>query len=59
LSLALREVYRLRIFENRAWGVEEYIRAWEGRATGDWRKLHNKEIYNLYYSSPTLLRMTK
>jgi len=27
--------------------------------TGDWRRLHNKEIYDRYCSSPTLLRVTK
>jgi len=35
LSLTLEEVHRLRIFENRAWGVEDDIWAWEGRA--NWR----------------------
>jgi hypothetical protein len=26
--------------------------------TGDWRKLHNEELHNLY-SSPNIIRMTK
>jgi acyl-coenzyme A synthetase/AMP-(fatty) acid ligase len=26
--------------------------------TGDWRKLHNEELHNLY-SSPTIIRMIK
>jgi hypothetical protein len=26
--------------------------------TGDWRKLHNKELHNLYYS-PNISRMIK
>jgi hypothetical protein len=27
-------------------------------ATGDWRKLHNEELHNLY-SSPNIIRMIK
>jgi hypothetical protein len=26
--------------------------------TGSWRKLHNKELHNLYFS-PSIIRMTK
>jgi hypothetical protein len=27
--------------------------------TGDWRKLHNEELHNLYSSSPNTIRMIK
>jgi hypothetical protein len=46
-SLTLREEYSLRVFENRVltriFGIYE--------VTGEWRRLHNKELYALY-SSP-------
>jgi hypothetical protein len=29
-----------------------------GEVTGDWRKLHNEELHNLY-SSPNIIRMIK
>jgi hypothetical protein len=29
-----------------------------GEVTGDWRKLHNEELHNLY-SSPSIIRMMK
>jgi hypothetical protein len=29
-----------------------------GELTGDWRKLHNEELHNLY-SSPNIIRMIK
>jgi hypothetical protein len=29
-----------------------------GKVTGDWRKLHNEELYNLY-SSPSIIRVIK
>jgi hypothetical protein len=44
------------VFENRVLG-----RIFEPRrdeVTGDWRKLHNKEFYNLH-SSPNIIRMIK
>jgi hypothetical protein len=46
LSLTLREEHRLRVFENR------------DEVTGEWRKLHNEELHNLY-SSPSIIRMIK
>jgi hypothetical protein len=48
--LTLREEHRLREFENRVLRREE--------VTGDWRKLHNAELHNLY-SSPNIIRMIK
>jgi hypothetical protein len=44
-TLTLREEYKLRMFENRV-------------LTGGWRKLHNKELHNLY-SLPSIIRMIK
>jgi hypothetical protein len=53
-SLTLREERRLRVLGN---GVLRGI-FWAKRdeVTGEWRKLHNEELHNLY-SSPTILRV--
>jgi hypothetical protein len=51
--LTLREQLRLRVFENR---VLRMFAAKRDVVTGDWRKLHNDELYNLN-SSPN--RMIK
>jgi hypothetical protein len=42
----LREVRRLRVFENR--GLRGIFGAKRDKVTGEWRKLHNKELHNLY-----------
>jgi len=44
-SVTLMEEYRLRVFENR--GVEGNIWGWD-EVTGEWRKLHNEELNDLY-----------
>jgi hypothetical protein len=55
-SLALREVHRLRLFENRVlWRIFGPRR---DEVTGYWRKLHNEELHNLY-SSPNIIIMIK
>jgi hypothetical protein len=48
-SLTLREVRRLRVFENRVLKTDE--------VTGEWRKLHNEELHDLY--SPSIVQMIK
>jgi hypothetical protein len=55
-SLTLKEEHRLRVFENRV--LRRIFGPRRDEATGDWRKLHNEELHNLY-SSPNLIRMIK
>jgi hypothetical protein len=55
-SLILREKYRLRVFENRV--LRRIFGPRMDEVTGDWRKLHNEELRNLY-SSPNIIRMIK
>jgi hypothetical protein len=53
-SLTLREEHRLRVFENRVLG-RIFGPKWD-EVTGEWRKLHNKELHDLY-SSPSIIRI--
>jgi hypothetical protein len=55
-SLTLREVHRLRLFENRV--LRRIFGPKRGEVTGGWRKLHNEELHHLY-SSPSIIRMIK
>jgi hypothetical protein len=56
LSLTLREVHRLRVFENRV--LRRIFGPKKDEVTGGWRKLHNAELHGLY-SSPSLVRVIK
>jgi hypothetical protein len=56
LSLTLREEHRLRVLENRV--LSRIFRPRRDEVTGDWRKLRNEELHNLY-SSPNIIRMIK
>jgi len=47
--LTLREELRLRVFENR-----RMFEPKRDKATGEWRKLHNEELKDLY-SSPNIV----
>jgi hypothetical protein len=51
--LTLREEHRLRVFENRV--LRRIFGPKRDAVTGYCRKLHNKELHNLY-SSPNIIR---
>jgi hypothetical protein len=53
--LTLREECRLRVFENR---VLRRILAKRDEVTGEWRKLHNEELNELYFS-PNIIQVIK
>jgi hypothetical protein len=55
-SLTLREEHRLRVFENRV--LRRIFEPKGDEVTGDWGKLHNEELHNLY-SSPNIIRQIK
>ena len=55
-SLTLREERRLRVFENRVLSV--ILGPKLDEVTGEWRKLHNEELDDLY-SSPNIVRVIK
>jgi hypothetical protein len=55
-SLTLREEHRLRVFENRI--LRRIFGPKRDEVTGEWRKLHNEELHNLY-SSPNIITQIK
>jgi len=55
-SLILREERRLRAFENRV--LRRILGLKSDEVTGEWRKLHNEELNDLY-SSPNIVRVIK
>jgi hypothetical protein len=44
------------VFENRV--LRRVFGLKKDEVTGDWRKLHNEELHNLY-SSPSIIKMIK
>jgi hypothetical protein len=67
-SLRLREEHRLRVSKVQKANNSNRMRVFENRllwriftpkrdkVTGEWRKLHNEELHNLF-SSPSIIRM--
>jgi hypothetical protein len=47
----LREEWRVMVFENRV--LRRLFESKRDEVRGDWRRLHNVELYNLY-SSPNI-----
>jgi len=54
-SLTFREECRLRVFDNR---VLRVFRSKRDEVTGEWKKLHNEELRDLY-SLPNIVRVVK
>jgi hypothetical protein len=55
-SLTLREERRLRVFENRV--LRRVFGPKRDEVTGEWRKLHNEELSDLYFL-PNIVRVVK
>jgi len=55
-SPTLREERRLRVFEN--WVLRRVFGPKRDEVTGEWRKLHNEELSDLY-SLPNIVRVVK
>jgi hypothetical protein len=49
------EEHRLKVFENRV--LRRIFGPKREEVMGDWRKLHNEELHNVY--SPSIIRMIK
>jgi len=56
-SLILRDGYRPRVFEKRV--LRRIYGPRRDEMTGEWRRLHKKELYASIYSSPNIIRVFK
>jgi hypothetical protein len=51
----LREEYGYRILENKA--LKKIFEPKSAEITKDWRKLHNEDLHNLYFSPTIIARL--
>jgi hypothetical protein len=56
-SLTFREEHRLGLFENRV--LRRIFGPKRDEVTGDWRKVHNEELHDLYSSSSILIEQLR
>jgi hypothetical protein len=56
LPIVKNRCYRLRVFENRV--LRRIFGPKRDEVMGEWRKLHNEELFDLY-SSPSIIRIIK
>jgi hypothetical protein len=57
LGLIFREGHRLRVFES--WLLRKIFEPNRGQLTGEWEKLLNKEIRDMYSSPIIIIRVIK
>jgi hypothetical protein len=53
---AVKEEHRLRVYENRV--LRRIFGPKRDEVTGEWRKLHNKKLHDLY-TLPSIIRIIK
>jgi hypothetical protein len=53
-SLTLKEEHMVRVFENRV--LKKVFGPWRDEETGEWKRLHNEELYYLYFI-PNIIRV--
>jgi hypothetical protein len=56
VAIEMRERCRLRMFENKV--LRRIFGPKRDEVTGEWRRLHNKELHVLYFS-PDIIRVVK